>query len=91
MTEMMVRVESENFENWLKNHRSGDDQRRAYGMTDRSIYRDVEDPSAAFVHIHVDDLGWAMQWFQTEEFKESTRQARVTRREFYRAEKQGLL
>jgi len=88
MTEMMARVEAEDFEMWLRSHRSQAEQRLAYGMTDGPIYRDVDSPNAAFVHIHVEDLARAGQWFRTNEFKEATRQARVIRREFYLADKQ---
>ncbi len=68
--------------------RSQAGQRRGYGMADGPIYRDVDDPNAAFVHIHVKDLARAGQWLQTNEFMEATRQAGVIRREFYLAHKQ---
>jgi heme-degrading monooxygenase HmoA len=88
MPEMMARVEAEDFDTWLRSHRSQAGQRRGYGMTDGPIYRDVDDPSAAFVHIHVEDLARAGQWFRTDEFMQATRQAGVIRREFYLADKQ---
>jgi len=49
---------------------------------------DVDSPNAAFVHIHVEDLARAGQWFRTNEFREATRLAGVIRREFYLADKQ---
>jgi hypothetical protein len=73
MPEMMPRAEAEDFETWLRSHRSQAGQRLGYGMTDGPIYRDVDDSNAAFVHIHVEDLGRAGQWFQTNEFMEATR------------------
>jgi hypothetical protein len=51
MPEMMARVEAEDFDTWLRSHRSQAGQRRGYGMVDGPIYRDVDDPNAAFVHI----------------------------------------
>ena len=89
MPEMMARVEVEDFGTWLGNHRSQAEQRRGYGMTDGPIYRDVQDPNAAFVHIHVEDLARARQWFRTDEFMQATRRAGVIRREFYLAEVEG--
>jgi heme-degrading monooxygenase HmoA len=89
MPEMMARVEVEDFDTWLRSHRSQAAQRRGYGMTDGPIYRDVQDRNAAFVHIHVEDLARAGQWFQTNEFLQATRRAGVIRREFYLADKQG--
>ena len=90
MPEMMARVEVEDFGTWLGNHRSQAEQRRGYGMTDGPIYRDVQDPNAAFVHIHVEDLARARQWFRTDEFMQATRRAGVIRREFYLAEVEGV-
>jgi hypothetical protein len=40
-------------------------------------------------HIRTDDMERAMQWFQTDTFKEATRLAQVTGRSFYLAELQG--
>ncbi len=88
MPDMMARVEAEDLETWLRSHRSQAEQRRVYGMTDGPIYRDVDDPNAAFVHIHVEDLARAGQWFQTKEFAKATSRAGVIRREFYLADKQ---
>lgn len=89
MPEMMARVEVEDFGTWLRSHRSQAEQRRGYGMTDGPIYRDVQDPNAAFVHIHVEDLARARQWFRTNEFMQATKRAGVIRREFYLAEVEG--
>ena len=88
MPEMMARVEAEDFERWLRSHRSQAEQRRGYGMTDGPIYRDVDNPNAAFVHTHVEDLVRAGRWFQTQEFMEAARRAGVVRREFYLADNQ---
>ena len=88
MPDMMARVEAEDLETWLRSHRSQAEQRRVYGMTDGPIYRDVDDPNAAFVRIHVEDLARAGQWFQTKEFAKATSRAGVIRREFYLADKQ---
>ena len=65
MPEIMARVEAEDFDRWLQSHRAQAGQRCAYGMTDGPIYRDVDSPNAAFVHIHVEDLARAGQWFRT--------------------------
>ena len=83
MPEMMARVEVEDFDRWLTNHRSQSGRRAGYGMTDGPVYRDVDDPNAAFVHLHVVDLVQARQWFLTEEFARATRDAGVLRREFF--------
>jgi heme-degrading monooxygenase HmoA len=88
MPDMMARVEAEDFDTWLSSHRSQSARRMTYGMTDGPIYRDVDNPNAAFVHIYVEDLARARQWFQTKEFTQATKQAMVIRREFYLAERQ---
>lgn len=87
MPEMMARVEAEDFDVWLNTHREHSNDRASFGMTDGPIYRDIQDPKAALVHIHVEDLERAMQWFQSAAFKEATQRATVVRRDFYLAEK----
>ena len=83
MPEMMARVEVRDFQTWLSNHRSQSDKRAEYGMEDGPIYRDIDDVNAAFVHLHVQDLAKAREWFRTEEFARSTRNAGVVRRDFF--------
>jgi hypothetical protein len=51
-------------------------------------YQDIEDPHAALFHIRTDDMQRAMQWFQTETFREATRLAKVTGRAFFLAQSQ---
>jgi hypothetical protein len=85
MPEMLARVEVEDFQTWLLNHRSQSGARARYGMVDGPIYRDIDDPNAAFVQIHAKDLAKAREWFQTEEFARSTANAGVIRREFFMA------
>jgi hypothetical protein len=87
MPEIMVRIEMEDFDAWLKTHYDYVDQRRSYGMTDGPVYRDIDTPNAALFHIHTDDLDQAMQWFQTDTFREATKRATVQGREFYVAER----
>jgi hypothetical protein len=83
MPEMLARVEVKDFQTWLVNHRSQSEARTGYGMVDGPIYRDIDDPNAAFVQIHTEDLAKAREWFQTEEFARSTEKAGVIRREFF--------
>lgn len=83
MPELLARVEVHDFETWLVNHQSQREARAGYGMIDGPVYRDIEDPNAAFVHIHTEDLARAGEWFQTEEFARSTEKAGVVRREFF--------
>jgi heme-degrading monooxygenase HmoA len=88
MPDIMVRVEAEDYEAWLRTHYEHVDDRRSYGMTDGPVYRDVDDPNAALFHIYVDDLERAMEWFRTDTFREATKRATVLHRDLYLAEKQ---
>lgn len=90
MTELIARVEVENFETWLHIHRSNTENRREYGMTDGPVYRDIDNPSAVLVHTHVEQLDRALQWFGSATFKEANAKSTATGREFYIAEKQSL-
>ena len=71
-----------------KTHYDHVEDRHSYGMTDKPVYRDIDNPNAALFHIHVENLDRAMQWFRTDTFKEATKRATVVGRDFYLAEKQ---
>ena len=83
MTELMTRVQVTDFDTWLHIHRSNTEQRREYGMTDGPIYRDIDDPNAALVHLHVDDLDRALQWFGSEAFKAASARSTAIGRDVY--------
>lgn len=86
MAELMVRVEAESFDAWLATHYDHVADRKAHGMADGPVYRDIDDPNAALFHIHVEDMERAMEWFRSETFRRATKRATVTRRELYTAE-----
>ena len=88
MTDIMIRVEAEDYDAWLKTHYDHVEDRHSYGMTDGPVYRDIDNSNAALFHIHVENLDRAMQWFRTDTFKEATKRATVVGRDFYLAEKQ---
>jgi len=85
---IMIRVEAEDYDAWLKTHYDHVEDRHSYGMTDGPVYRDIDNPNAALFQIHVENLDRAMQWFRTDTFKEATKRATVVGRDFYLAEMQ---
>ena len=87
MPELMVRVEADDFDSWLKVHYEHVEDRKGYGMTDGPVYRDIDDSNAALFHIHVEDVPRAMEWFGTDTFRQATKRATVTGRQLYLAEK----
>ena len=90
MTDIMIRVEAEDYDAWLKTHYDHVEDRHSYGMTDGPVYRDIDNPNAALFHIHAENLDRAMQWFRTDTFKEATKRATVIGRDFYLAENSNL-
>jgi hypothetical protein len=52
-------------------------------MTDGPIHRDIDDPSAALVHLHVEDLGRAMLWFGTAACEEASAKSTAAGRDIY--------
>lgn len=52
------------------------------------VYRDIDSPKAALFHIRTADLERAQAWFGSDKFRQATRRATVTGREFYIAEQQ---
>jgi len=86
MQDIMIRIETDDFEAWKEQHYRHAGNRARYGITDGPAYRDLENPNAALFHISVDDMDTAMQWFASDTFKEATRLAKVTGRSFYLAQ-----
>ena len=89
MPEIIIRIEMADYDAWLKVHYEFTETRKEYAMTDGPVYRDIDNPNAALFHIHTDDLPRAMQWFQSDIFKEASKRATVQDRDFYVAEKRG--
>ena len=88
MTHLFVRVEVADFDAWLRTHRTHAQDRRAYGMTDGPIYRDISNPNAVLVHTIAEDLDKAGQWFTTAAFERATRESTTMHRDLYLAERQ---
>ena len=82
----MIRIEMDDYDRWLAAHYDHVADRKAYGMEDGPVYRDIDNPNAALFHIRTHDVERAMQWFRSDTFREATRRATVRGREFYVAE-----
>ena len=89
MQDIMIRIQTDDFEAWKEQHYLHAASRARYGITDGPAYRDLEDPGAALFHISVADMDTAMGWFRSDTFKEATRLAKVTGRSFYLAQPQA--
>jgi hypothetical protein len=86
MQNIMIRIETDDFEAWKTQHYLHADNRAKFGITDGPAYQDIDNPRAALFHIMTDDMDRAMEWFKTDTFKEATGLAKVTGRTFYLAE-----
>ena len=89
MQDIMIRIETDDFEAWKTQHYLHGPNRAAFGITDGPAYQDIDNPKAALFHIKTDDLERAMQWFKTDTFKEATRLAKVSGRTFFLAHPQA--
>ena len=87
MEHIMIWLRTEDYDRWQGIHDGFVEQRKEYGIAEDHVYRDVNDPSAAFVHLVVDDAAQAMQWTQAPQFKSGTVAAKVTDRAIYSAER----
>ena len=83
MPHLMGRVEVADFDAWLRTHLENSRNREVFGMVDGPIYRDIKDPNAVLVHIFVENMVRAGQWFQSEPFKETDRRYTTVCRDFY--------
>jgi len=88
MQDIMIRIQTDDFEAWKQQHYRHAANRARYGITDGPAYRDLADPGAALFHISVADMDTAMGWFRSDTFKEATKLAKVTSRHFYLAQPQ---
>jgi heme-degrading monooxygenase HmoA len=83
MKHLLIRIEMVDYDRWLDVHYAHAADRQAYGMEDGPVYRDIDNPNAALFHIRTRDLERAMEWFRSDTFREATRRATVSGREFY--------
>jgi hypothetical protein len=75
MQDIMIRIQTDDFEAWKEQHYLHAANRARYGITDGPAHRDLQDPGAALFHI-------------SDTFKEATKLAKVTGRSFYLAHPQ---
>jgi heme-degrading monooxygenase HmoA len=87
---ILIRVTPDDFATWLDAHNSCEEARKAYGMTDGPVYRDNKDPNVALVHLEVQDMKRAMEWFKSDTFKEASKRAGKVRREIWTAERPAM-
>jgi hypothetical protein len=87
--DIMIRIETDDFEAWKTQHYLHAQNRLSYGITDGPAYQDMDNPNAALFHIKTDDMDRAMEWFKSDTFKEASRLAKVTGRTFYLAQPQA--
>lgn len=87
MQDILIRIVTQDYDAWLKTHYDHVEDRKAHGIEDGPVYRDIDNPNAALFHIRVEDMGRAMEWFGSAKFKEASARATVTGREFYMAQK----
>lgn len=85
MHDILIRIETADFEAWKVQHDAHVDNRVRYGITDCEVYRDLDNPNAALFHITMDDLDRGMKWFESDTFRQATELAKVTGRTFYSA------
>jgi|SRR5688500_9440175 heme-degrading monooxygenase HmoA len=89
MQDILIRIETQDYEAWLATHYDHVEDRRAHGIADGPVYRDIDDTNAALFHIRVESMDRAMEWFGSEKFREASKRAKVTGREFYLAKKRA--
>jgi len=86
---IIIRVVPEDFDVWRKEHDGQREARLAYGMTDGPVYRDEQDPNVVLVHLNVENLERAMEWFKSDTFRAAVKRAGNVQREIWIAQKRG--
>jgi heme-degrading monooxygenase HmoA len=85
MQDILIRIETDDFAAWEKQHYLHAANRATFGIHDGPAYRDLENPNAALFHIRVENMDRAMEWFESDTFRAATKLAKVTGRSFYEA------
>lgn len=80
---IIIRVVPEDYDIWFEAHSSQEEARLAYGMTDGPFYRDANNSNIALVHLNVENLGRAMEWFQSDAFQGASKRAGKVEREVW--------
>lgn len=86
---ILIRVTPADYDRWFREHSAQQEARRAYGITDGPVYRDVANPNVALVHLEVEDVDRATAWFRSDAFREAAQRAGHVTREFWIAQKRG--
>ena len=83
---LLLRVTPVEFNSWLTAHRAASRARRDYGITDGPLYRDIDDPNVALVHLDVEDVNTAVAWFGSDAFRAASEGIVVQQRRLWVAE-----
>ena len=86
---IIIRVGPQNFDIWRKEHDGQQEARLAYGITDGPFYHDERNPDTVLVHLNVENLDRAMEWFKSDAFREAAQRAGNVQREIWIAQKRG--
>ena len=70
----------------LEAHNSCQTARLDYGITDGPVYRDAAEPGSVLVHLDVQEITRAMEWFKSQAFKEGVARAGKVKREIWIAD-----
>ena len=83
MQDIMIRIETDDFDAWKTQHYVHAENRATFGITDGPAYQDIDNPNAALFHIKTEDMDRAMQWFKSDtlayEIEVKWRSGRVSR------------
>ena len=80
---IIIRVEPQDYDTWFEAHSSQEEARLDYGMTDGPFYRDANNPNIALVHLNVENLERAMEWFKSDAFQKANKRAGKVQREVW--------
>ncbi len=87
---IILRIVPEDFEVWRRVHDGFREARRTYGVTDGPVYRDEQNPNIALVHLNVENLDRALEYYASAAFQEAVKRAGSVQREMWIARKREL-
>jgi hypothetical protein len=89
MANLMVRVNTPDYDTWLNAFVSSENGLLEAGINQWTVYQDTWNSNIVMVHFIADDIDRAMAFFRSDEFKEINARSGATGRTFYLAQEQG--
>ncbi len=89
MADLIVRVTTPNYGNWLNAFVSAENALLEAGINQWTVYQDTWNPNIVMVHFIAEDIDRAMAFFKSDQFKEINARSGASERKFWVGQEPG--